>query len=181
MKAQKVRADCQRLGYLSRLWVPKLPDSPFQAICVVKRWAKSLLRVNKDHRFAFIGSSLGGLYATWLGQCFPTAQVVLLNPAVRPSQLLASQVGLHQSYSSADRIHFLPRYVKQLQRLEQVQLTHLKRYFLVAAQHDEVLSYQQMVVRYENAHCLTVKGGDHALSEFDEYWPFIRLFLGLVP
>ncbi|NJM32997.1 MAG: hypothetical protein HC848_09280, partial [Limnobacter sp.] len=78
-----------------------------------------------------------------------------------------------------EEIDFLPDYLDALRNMQTTGLSNPARYFLVAAQHDEVLSCQQMLARYSGTHCLHIAGSDHALSDFDCYLPFLRLFLGL--
>ncbi|MEY3353145.1 MAG: hypothetical protein RL533_1455, partial [Pseudomonadota bacterium] len=42
---------------------------------------KANIAAVKPKRISFIGSSLGGFYATHLAEQFPSARAVLLNPA----------------------------------------------------------------------------------------------------
>src|SRR3954471_22120421 len=58
---------------------PALPPSGEQAIALVEgEMAKRLGR-----RFIFVGSSLGGFYATWLAEKHG-ASAVLVNPGIKP-------------------------------------------------------------------------------------------------
>lgn len=65
--------------------VPKLPSFPQQA-------AEHLLNVvnqyKNDYQIGLVGSSLGGYLSTWLNHQFGF-RAVLINPAVKPYELLA--------------------------------------------------------------------------------------------
>jgi predicted esterase YcpF (UPF0227 family) len=178
-KAQKVIGLFEEAGLMDRLWVPDLPVSPAQALRMIETEIHGRLHNNPHLKLAFVGSSLGGYYATVLGQRHLNSKVVLLNPAVKPYDSLADQTGKQTIFLSDEEVEFLPVYLNELRQMEEPGLTNLERYFLVAATGDEVLNYSDMVARYCGAHVLKVQGSDHALSHFEEQLPFVRLFLGI--
>jgi predicted esterase YcpF (UPF0227 family) len=61
--------------------VPALPHRPAQAMALLRE------AVERNPDAALIGSSLGGYYATWLAERYKL-RAVLVNPAVRPYELL---------------------------------------------------------------------------------------------
>ena len=91
-----------------------------------------------------VGSSLGGCYATWLAEQ-TGCRAVLLNPAVHPARDLATQVGPQTGYHDGQPFEFRQAYVDQLRSYEVARITRPERYFLVAAQGDEVLDWREMV------------------------------------
>lgn len=178
-KAQQVIALFQALGLSERLWVPDLPASPAKALQCVEAEIQVRLQHNPALKLAFVGSSLGGYYATVLGQRHVDSRVVVLNPAVKPYDDLIDQIGKKKLYFSDEEIEFLPAYLDELRQMEALGLDAPARYLLVAATGDEVLSFSSMLARYPGAHQLRLLGADHALSQFVEQLPFVRLFLGL--
>lgn len=178
-KAQQVIGLFEGAGLMDRLWVPDLPVSPAQALQMIETEIHGRLHNNPHLKLAFVGSSLGGFYATVLGQRHVNSKVVLLNPAVRPYDSLVDQTGKQKIFLSDEEIEFLPEYLSELRQMEVHGLTDPHRYFLVAATGDEVLSYSGMVARYPGAHVLKLQGSNHALSNFEEQLPFVRLFLGI--
>lgn len=177
MKAQKVISVFEEAGLSQRLWVPQLPASPAEAIKMVL--AEIGDRMPEGGKLTLLGSSLGGFYATVLGERFPEAQVVLMNPAVKPYDDLVDQIGRKKVYFSEEEIDFVPEYLNDLKAMECLTLQNPGRYFLIAATGDEVLDFNQMVARYPGAHQCRIQGSDHALTEFDDWLPLIQLFLGV--
>lgn len=179
VKAQKMIQAFQQAGVLDHLWVPDLPPAPQQALNLLTDELNARLQQKPDLSLTFIGSSLGGFYATVLGERYPQSSVVLLNPAVKPYDDLQDQIGKRKVYFSDEEFEFVPTYLADLKQMEETSLKQPGRYFLVAAQDDEVLSCDMMQARYPGAHQLVLSGSDHALSDFDEVLPFLKLAVGL--
>ncbi len=179
VKAQRVIDIFSQAGLSSHLWVPDLPASPAQALALVEQQVNTRLESQPNTSLTFIGSSLGGFYATVLGELHTHATVVLLNPAIKPYDDLQDQIGKKKVYFSEEEIEFVPAYLGDLKAMEQTSLIDPQRYFLVAARDDEVLNCDTMLARYKGAHQLHLLGSDHALSDFDEILPFVKLALGM--
>jgi len=146
-------------------YCPQLPPSPAEAIAMIK----AKIEVANPKRISFIGSSLGGFYATHLAEQFPNSRTVLLNPAVRAARELAPYVGQLTAYDSDEPFDWRAEYVEQL-RLQQVEkITHPERYLLVAATGDELLDWHEMVDFYPNANHEVIEGSDHGITEYPLY------------
>lgn len=160
-KAKLVKARLEALGRGAEFIAPAVPPSPAQAADVLDALA---LR----HRgAALIGSSLGGYYATWLAEKH-AMKAVLLNPAVRPYELLAPMVGLQKRFHTGEEYVFTPGHVAELRALEVERITPT-RYLLVVTTGDEVLNYRWAVERYRGCRQIVIEGGDHGLSDFGNY------------
>lgn len=146
-------------------YCPQLPASPEEAIFMVKTKIESV----NPKRISFIGSSLGGFYATHLAEQFPNARAVLLNPAVRAARELAPYVGQLTAYDSDEPFDWRTEYVDQL-RVQQVEgITNPERYLLVAATGDELLDWHEMVDFYPSANHQVIEGSDHGITEYPLY------------
>jgi predicted esterase YcpF (UPF0227 family) len=131
-KAQLLRAKLEALGRGAEFVAPALPPSPAQAAALLDALA---LR----HRgAALVGSSLGGYYATWLAEKHGM-RAVLLNPAVRPYELLAPLVGLQKRFHTGEEYVFTTEHVTELRALEVERITP-SRYFLIVTTGDEALT-----------------------------------------
>ena len=158
-------------------WCPQLPASPHAVMTLVN----SRLATWPGGRFAVLGSSLGGFYATVIAQAY-ACPVVLLNPAINPARDLAPHVGEQTSFHDpSDRFFFLESDIAELRSMYPTTVSHVDRYAVVIAKGDEVLDWREMCARYAGCTVRLLEGGDHALSDFDDHMPFILNFLNLLP
>ena len=145
-------------------YCPQLPASPREAIQMVN----DHIHGRVFSTLSFMGSSLGGYYATHLGELF-ASKVSLLNPAIEPARDLEKYIGEQKSWHQEEVFHFLPRYIDELQEIYVKKITQAERYFLLAAKGDEVLDWREMVAKYPGAKQLILEGGDHAISDYPNY------------
>jgi predicted esterase YcpF (UPF0227 family) len=121
------------------------------------------------------GSSLGGYYATWLAERH-ALRAVLINPAVRPYDLLEGHVGSQKNLHTGEEYEFTPAHVAELRALEVAAITP-QRYLLMVETGDELLDYRHAVARYRGAQQCVIEGGDHGFSDFaghlDVVWSFM--------
>lgn len=170
-KAQLVQARMAALGQGAHFLAPAMPHSPAQAAALLDALAQ------RHPGAALVGSSLGGYYATWLAERHGL-NVALLNPAVRPYELLSAYLGVQQNLYSGERYEFTARHVEELRALEVASITPA-RYLLVTATGDEVLDYRSAVARYRGCRQIVIEGGDHGLSAFADYVDIVLEFCGI--
>jgi uncharacterized protein len=171
-KAQLVKARLEAMGRGAEFAAPALPYSPAQAAALLDALA------TRHPGAALVGSSLGGYYATWLAEKHDL-RAALLNPAVRPYELLSAHVGVQQNLYTGERYEFTAQYVEELRALEVSRVTPA-RYLLVAATGDEVLDYRSAVARYRGCRQVLIEGGDHGLSDFADHVDAVLGFCGYV-
>lgn len=162
------------LGRSQDFAAPALPPSPALAIALVET---GLAPGPAD---TLVGSSLGGFYAIWLAERHG-CRAVLLNPAVEAPRDLASQLGPQTGYHDGEPFEFLPVYLDELQALRVPALTRPSRYFLVAAQGDEVLDWREMVAFCQGSRQRILPGSDHGLSDFAALVDEVLAFAGVLP
>lgn len=156
-------------------WCPQLPPSPREAMDMVMAGVADWPR----DRMAVIGSSLGGFYATHVGEA-TKCRAVLLNPAVHAARDLAKYVGeLTSWHDPSERFVFEPSYVEELRALEHGPVADPSKYFAVIAKGDEVLDWREMSARYRGARIKLLEGSDHAISDFALYIDEVFEFLDL--
>ena len=175
MKARLVAERVQQRHPGLQWWCPQLPPSPREAMDMVMRGIADWPRES----MAVIGSSLGGFYATYVA-AMTRCRAVLLNPAVDPARDLARYIGEQTAWHDPQQ-HFFFRaeFIDQLRALEVGELSRPERVFAILAKGDEVLDWREMSVRYPHALQIIQEGGDHALSNFEEYLPQLDEFLNL--
>lgn len=149
----------------------------------VKPRVKSIAEgeVNTDtrikNRWFLLGSSLGGYFADYLAQQYDLP-AVLINPAVKPYQLLTEYLG-EQTQPYTKEVYFIgASELKDLKALEQK--TFLKNKPLVMLQTgDEVLNYQLAATKYQHCQLVIQQGGDHSFVGFGDMLPDIAKFFQL--
>jgi predicted esterase YcpF (UPF0227 family) len=173
IKATRLRAYVDSLPSPPTLHVPALHHRPSLAMRDVVEWVER----NADGDVAFVGSSLGGFYATYLAERFG-ARAVMINPAVRPYQALAASLGVQTNLHTGEAFEVTHEHMEELRAMAVARITHPERYFLLVETGDEVLDYRDAVAFYAGA-CQYVRGGgDHTFTEFEAQMPAILRFVG---
>ncbi len=167
-KARKLAERLAGRGAGGAFLCPQLPMSPAAAMDLVLR------EIAPRAGDTLVGSSLGGYYATWLGER-TGARVVLLNPAVEPARDLAPYVGDLRSFHEDLPLRLEARHLDELRQLRVGAIRQPERWLLVAARGDEVLDWREMVARYPGVRTILLDGGDHGLTDFE---PLIEDVLG---
>lgn len=152
---------------------PQLNESPSVAINHLTKIIES-----SEKPWFLIGSSLGGYYATYLSERYQL-KATLVNPAIKPYELLTDYIGEQKNYHTDDVVDVKLSYMDELKAIEQEKITK-KNYLLMAQTGDEVLDYQQAVDKFINCQQLIEQGGDHSFINFHEKLPEIMQFFNLL-
>ena len=148
-----------------RMHIPELAHRPAQASREVCAWIES---TRLDPRsIAFVGSSLGGFYATWLAERFGTRAVVI-NPAIRPAADLRPFVGRQRNPYTGVEYDLTPAHFFELEALEVERITRPERYLLLVRTSDEILDWRASSAFYAGAFQYVAGGGDHGWEDFDD-------------
>ena len=155
--------------------VPQLPCFPQQA-------ADCLLDIveqyKNDYRIGLVGSSLGGYLSVWLNARFGFKAVVV-NPAVRPYELLQDYLGEQENPYTGLRYVLSEAHIDELKSLDVVSIQNPEDFWLLQQTHDEVLDFRQAVERFSMAKQTVEEGGNHSFVSFERHLEPIIDFLQL--
>lgn len=169
-KAQVLGRYLAERGLASRYACPALPPLASDAIREIEKLAPG-------PQTCFVGSSLGGFYATYLAEKHG-AKAVLVNPAIEPHVGLRAYLGPQANLHSGAPYELTEQHLQAWASLV-VRDLHAERYFLLVETGDELLDYRKAVARYAGARQEVVQGGDHSLQSFPRHLPAIMRFAGL--
>ena len=158
-----------------QLHVPDLAFSPAAAVNSVATWVKAHA---EPATLTFIGSSLGGYYATHLAERFG-ARAVLVNPSVRPFASLQGWRGVQTNMHTGVTFEVTAAHFDELAAMRVPAITRPERYFLLVESGDDVLDYREAVAFYGGASQYVRGGGDHAFIDFVPQIPAILRFAGV--
>ncbi|CAH8182635.1 esterase YqiA [Vibrio aestuarianus] len=173
-KAQVMLNYCNEHRPDIKVVVPKLPSFPAQA-------AEHLLDIveqyQEHYQIALVGSSLGGYLSIWLNHLFDF-KAVLINPAIKPYELLAGFLGEQVNPYTQERYVLQAKHIEELKALE-VSINNVNSLWLLQQMGDEVLDYRQAVNKLVGSKQTVELGGDHSFVNFERYPQQIIDFLKL--
>lgn len=175
MKANLMREYCAQHRPDIKVIVPQLPCFPEQA-------AQLLLDIveqyKDDYNIGLVGSSLGGYMSTWLNAKYGF-KVVVVNPAVKPYELLVDYLGEQTNPYTHETYTLEVCHIDELKALDVQSIASPNSFWLLQQTEDEVLDYLQAVDKFAKAKQTVEQGGDHSFVGFERYPAKIIEFLEL--
>jgi predicted esterase YcpF (UPF0227 family) len=169
-KAQALARYMAERGLAAHYACPALPPLAADAV-------REIERLRPDRDTCYVGSSLGGYYATYLAEKHG-GRAVLINPAIDPHVGLRAYLGEQKNLHTGEPYQLTEAHLAQWERLWVPRIAP-SRYLLLVETGDEVLDYRRAVERYAGAEQIVVPGGDHSLQSFPRHLPRILAFAGL--
>jgi len=147
------------------LEIPEIPPVPTDAIEMLIRRVET---AQENHVVALAGSSLGGFYATWLAERYGV-KAVLINPAVKPHNLLRKYLGENVNYYTSEHWMLDETHIEQLQDLDIEHISKPDRYLLMLQTGDEALDYRLALEKYSGCPSIIEEGGNHSFVGFENH------------
>lgn len=170
----RLLADAVRDKPAVRYQVPALPYDPRRAMAILEDAIRQCL----PESVGLVGSSMGGFYGTAMAEKFGLP-LVLVNPAVRPYELLRDYLGENENIYTGEKYVFTEAHVGQLKQLDVETVTRPERYLLLTQTGDEVLDYRQGVEKYAGCRQIVEPGGNHGFDGFERHLHTIFEFFGI--
>ena len=116
-----------------------------------------------------VGSSMGGFYGAWLGRRLGFDHLVLINPALRPWELLQQVEGWQYNPAKDERYYLSAEMVAATQTFA-TEPAHIGLpVTLLHDKGDELIDYREAVAAYDGiADIRLFEGGSHAFEHLDE-------------
>lgn len=170
-KAQAMKSAIEQQYSHFSYYCPQLNENPKAAIAKLS----NIINSKPNEEWLLIGSSLGGYYATYLSEKYKI-RAVLINPAIKPYELLINYLGEQKNYHTDDVVEVKASYMDELKFIEKHEITK-NNYLLLVQTGDEVLNYQQAVDKFKDCQHVIEQGGDHSFINFERKIPQIMAFL----
>lgn len=153
------------------VFVPDVAVSPNQAIALLTE----IILSNQSSDWCLMGSSLGGFFATHLAEKFKLP-AVLINPAIKPYELLAEYIGEQVNPYSGKVLTVTEAHMHELKQLRVHEIVEKSRYYLLTQTGDEILDYRQGVALFAGCQQFIHQGGDHSFVNYQQMLPNIVKF-----
>jgi predicted esterase YcpF (UPF0227 family) len=157
--------------------VPYLKPYPAESIAqleaIIERYSV------KNEIIGLMGSSLGGFYAAYLAEKYHL-RAVLINPSIRPFELLGKYIGENKNFYNDDHYLFEQKHVDELKTFFVPQHTHPKNLLLMVQTGDEALNFGEATAKYVASQNIIEYGGDHGFTNFDRWFTYTLQFLKLL-
>ncbi|MFT5162402.1 MAG: putative esterase YcpF (UPF0227 family) [Alteromonadaceae bacterium] len=153
---------------------PQIPPYPTQAI----NFLENFFIENQKLIKGIVGSSLGGYLASYFVEKY-SVKSVLVNPAVRPYELLSDYLGEQTNPYTNERYHLQPEHMSELLAIDTPAISRHHLYWLLQQEGDEVLDHTQAVSKYAGCKQTVEAGGDHSFQGYQRFLPDIVDFFGL--
>lgn len=152
--------------------IPQLANYPNDALAIIEQ----LVAKHKGKKFRFIGSSLGGFLSTFMVEKY-SGKAVLINPAVRPFELLVDFLGEHINPNTQQPFLLENKHIDELRQLDTPTLNSTSDYWVLLQTADETLDYRLAETKYQDYRLSIEQGGDHSFQDFQRFLPDIFSFL----
>lgn len=172
-KAQVMKSHMEGRGEGRFFACPALPDTPREAL----RAIEAAIAGSDPRGVTFLGSSLGGYYATYLAEKLG-CRAVLINPAITPHIGLEAYLGTQKNLHTGAPYELTRAHLEGWRALL-VERVDPERYLLLLETGDEVLDWREAVRKYEGARMMIRQGGDHSLQSFPGHIDRILAFAGM--
>ncbi|ALM91879.1 MULTISPECIES: YqiA/YcfP family alpha/beta fold hydrolase [Alteromonas] len=175
VKAQATKAYFEQHHPDVTLHIPALSNYPSQVESQLLTLIESTPALIKDG-LRVIGSSMGGYLSTFLIEKF-SGKAVLINPAVKPYELLQGFIGKHTNPYTGEVFHIVESDIEVIEKLDAKELQHAPAYKVLLQTEDETLDYRLAETKYAMSTLVVEEGGDHSFTGFENHLPAIADFL----
>lgn len=177
-KARQLGAHLAQHHPSVRYVVPGLGFDPAAALRVLEQTLAALAAAGSPPP-VLVGSSMGGFYAAVLAERH-RLRAVLVNPAVRPHELMRGFPGPVTNPYTGERYELGERDIAVLRELDVPRPARPQDLLVLLQTGDETLDWRQAADRYADCSVVKQLGGNHAFENFEDMFPLIYRFAGII-
>ena len=144
-----------------------LPYNPEKAVKLLEFLIRNLK--NKEP-LLLVGTSLGGAYTLYLSYKFDIPGVVI-NPSIKPSEDLKSEIGPQKNYKTDEEYTFKEEYLEFLKKIEipVEELQKIKdKLYIYLDEGDELLDSRKTAEYFTGFYVKMFSGGNHRFQHMEE-------------
>ena len=172
-KAQNIKHFITKNTKKTKIIIPDLDDN-FQN---AHNQIEELIRLSGSN-IVFMGSSLGGYYASYFSQKLKK-KAVLINPAVHPLKDFEVHLGENENYSSGNKFNISSKEISFVRTLSYKKLLTPNDLLILLESGDEILKYNKSASYFSGAYIDIAFGGNHSYSSFKSKFHKIQKFLDI--
>ncbi|MDG9670332.1 esterase [Hahella sp. CR1] len=151
-----------------------IPDLHYSPLAAMERLEREYFAGN-DRPLGVIGSSLGGYYAAYLHHNYGVS-AALINPAVRPYDLLEGYLGLNKNLYTGEEYLLEPHHMDELLALDSPPPVTGERVYTLLQTGDATLNYREAALKFSACALWVQPGGSHEFEDFERVLPSIVNF-----
>ena len=138
---------------------------------------ENLVEENAGDRL-FIGSSLGGFYASYFAEKFDS-KAVLINPASNPYLGMEMYLGENTNYSTNEKFYLTKKDLKVLRLNNVSKIKFPSNYLVLIETGDDVIPFKYTLDFYNGCNFCIINEGSHSFDSFKEKLEIISKFMKL--
>ena len=170
-KAKIISSYISKISSNTKIIIPDLNNNFQKAISQIE-----LLIKNNDKPISFIGSSLGGYFATYFAGIY-NAKAILVNPAIPPLKGFDDYLGENKNYSTGEKFNIKKEDIKFLRGLSKKEYINKENTLILMESGDEVLPYKETSRYFKGCYIDIVFGGSHSYESMQKKLKKISDFL----
>ena len=142
--------------------IPDLDNNFKMAVSQIHKLIKSAI-----HPIVFIGSSLGGYYASYFSTKLKTKSV-LINPAIPPLRDFEMYLGENENYSTGEKFIITQEDIRYIRKMSYKKYANTENTYVLLESGDEVLNYKETAKYFSSSYLDIIYGGSHSYESLDE-------------
>ncbi|MFD2231717.1 YqiA/YcfP family alpha/beta fold hydrolase [Alkalimarinus sediminis] len=172
-KAQFLKTYLESAAYNCDYIIPRLSFSPAEVETAISVLIEAQLERGP---VALIGSSLGGYYGVYFAEKYGL-KAALINPAVKPYELLIDYLGENQNLYSGEHYSLTNKHMDELLAMDIGLISRPENLLLLTQTADQTLDYREALLKLKRSPAWIQSGGSHEYSDFNAVIPAIMSFL----